>query len=60
MDKMERRLMHEKVYDTLAKFAEDESKHPWNGDNRHFYLCTDKPCALIEIKSSRSEMLKFI
>ena len=40
MDKLERILMHEKVYDTLAKFAEDESKHPWNGDNRHFYLCS--------------------
>ena len=40
MDKLERRAMHEKIYNILSQFTEDETKHPWNGDNRHYYLCS--------------------
>lgn len=27
------------VRSILKKYEEDENKHPWNGDNRHYYLC---------------------
>ena len=23
----------------LKHYEEDENEHPWNGDNRHYYLC---------------------